>query len=33
MIIDEADEMLHSDWEQDLKQIMEGGGMFIMSHL
>lgn len=26
MIIDEADEMLHSDWEVELKQIMEGGG-------
>ncbi|KAH8802797.1 P-loop containing nucleoside triphosphate hydrolase protein [Xylogone sp. PMI_703] len=25
MIIDEADEMLHSDWETELKQIMEGG--------
>jgi ATP-dependent RNA helicase DDX3X len=26
MVIDEADEMLHSDWESDLKQIMSGGG-------
>jgi ATP-dependent RNA helicase DDX3X len=26
MIIDEADEMLHSDWETELKQIMSGGG-------
>ncbi|KAN0106257.1 DEAD domain containing protein [Hyaloscypha variabilis] len=25
MVIDEADEMLHSDWENDLKQIMSGG--------
>ncbi|KAH8776950.1 P-loop containing nucleoside triphosphate hydrolase protein [Hyaloscypha finlandica] len=25
MVIDEADEMLHSDWESDLKQIMSGG--------
>jgi ATP-dependent RNA helicase DDX3X len=32
MIIDEADEMLHSDWEQDLKQIMEGGGKLLMTH-
>jgi ATP-dependent RNA helicase DDX3X len=26
MVIDEADEMLHSDWENELKQIMSGGG-------
>lgn len=26
MVIDEADEMLHSDWETELKHIMSGGG-------
>jgi ATP-dependent RNA helicase DDX3X len=26
MVIDEADEMLHSDWETELKTIMSGGG-------
>jgi hypothetical protein len=26
-IIDEADEMLHSDWETELGKIMSGGGM------
>lgn len=26
MIIDEADEMLQSDWETELKTIMSGGG-------
>ena len=26
MVIDEADEMLQSDWETELKQIMSGGG-------
>jgi len=26
MVIDEADEMLSSDWEAELKQIMSGGG-------
>jgi ATP-dependent RNA helicase DDX3X len=26
MVIDEADEMLNSDWETELKQIMSGGG-------
>jgi len=31
MVIDEADEMLHSDWEQELKQIMSGGGKFSSS--
>jgi hypothetical protein len=25
-IIDEADEMLHSDWEEDMAKIMAGGG-------
>lgn len=25
-IIDEADEMLHSDWEEDMAKIMGGGG-------
>lgn len=28
MIIDEADEMLTSDWDTELNQIMTGGGMF-----
>jgi len=28
MVIDEADEMLQSDWEQELKIIMSGGGKF-----
>jgi ATP-dependent RNA helicase DDX3X len=28
MVIDEADEMLHSDWETELKQIMSGGGEY-----
>lgn len=26
MVIDEADEMLHDDWEEDFKTIMTGGG-------
>ena len=26
MVIDEADEMLNTDWEQELKTIMSGGG-------
>ena len=25
-IIDEADEMLHADWEADMTKIMSGGG-------
>lgn len=28
MVIDEADEMLDSSWEGDLKQIMSGGGKY-----
>jgi ATP-dependent RNA helicase DDX3X len=28
MILDEADEMLHSNWETELKQIMSGGGKY-----
>ena len=28
MVIDEADELLQSDWQTELKQIMEGGGNF-----
>jgi ATP-dependent RNA helicase DDX3X len=28
MVIDEADEMVGSDWETELKQIMSGGGNF-----
>jgi len=31
MVIDEADEMLQSDWETELKQIMSGGGIFVFS--
>lgn len=27
-IIDEADEMLHDDWEEEMTQIMSGGGKF-----
>jgi ATP-dependent RNA helicase DDX3X len=30
MVIDEADEMLHSDWEQELKIIMGGGGKYTL---
>lgn len=26
MVIDEADEMLESDWEEELNQILSGGG-------
>jgi ATP-dependent RNA helicase DDX3X len=26
MVIDEADEMLQSDWEEELNKIMSGGG-------
>lgn len=26
-IIDEADELLHDDWEQEMTKIMGGGGM------
>ena len=26
MVIDEADEMMHSDWETEMKTIMSGGG-------
>lgn len=34
MVIDEADEMLHADWEADLKHIMSGGGecLFLFKH-
>lgn len=31
MIIDEADEMLNSDWESELQKIMNGGGMLIFA--
>lgn len=31
MVIDEADEMLNTDWEAELKTIMSGGGTFYMS--
>jgi len=31
MVIDEADEMLNSDWEAELKQIMSGGGKSLVS--
>ena len=27
-VIDEADEMVNPDWEDDLRQLMSGGGMF-----
>lgn len=33
MVIDEADDMVNSDWEQELKQIMSGGGKFFSSML
>lgn len=34
MVIDEADEMLHGDWEQDLNTILGGGGKsYLPSHL
>lgn len=26
MVIDEADEMLHSDWTEEFEQILTGGG-------
>ncbi len=29
MVIDEADEMLHADWEQELNKILSGGGTLI----
>lgn len=29
-IIDEADEMLHDDWEEDMMQIMSGGGRLLI---
>jgi ATP-dependent RNA helicase DDX3X len=29
-IIDEADELLHDDWRDDLEKIMSGGGMFLV---
>lgn len=32
MVIDEADEMLHADWEADLKAIMSGGGKTLQSY-
>lgn len=32
MVIDEADEMLQSDWEAELKQIMSGGGKCFVSY-
>lgn len=28
MVIDEADEMLHQDWEEELNKILSGGGEF-----
>lgn len=31
-VVDEADEMLHADWEEELKTIMSGGGMFFQGH-
>jgi superfamily II DNA/RNA helicase len=29
LVIDEADEMLHSDWEAELQQIMSGSGNYL----
>lgn len=29
MVIDEADEMLHADWETEFNQILSGGGKYI----
>lgn len=26
-VVDEADEMLHDDWEEEMAKIMGGGGM------
>ena len=26
MVIDEADEMLHDDWQEDFSKILSGGG-------
>jgi ATP-dependent RNA helicase DDX3X len=31
MVIDEADEMLHSDWEEEFNKILSGGGKFTRS--
>ena len=31
-IIDEADEMIHADWEEEFKMIMSGGGKFLGFH-
>ena len=33
MVIDEADEMVGSDWETELNQIMSGGGKYIERNL
>lgn len=33
MVIDEADEMLHDDWAEDLNKILSGGGRFRRYHL
>lgn len=33
MVIDEADEMLHADWGQELNQILSGGGKYLHSPL
>lgn len=32
MVIDEADEMLHDDWEDDLNKILGGGGWSLFPH-
>ncbi len=31
MVIDEADEMLHDDWQEDFTKILSGGGEFAVS--
>lgn len=28
MIVDEADEMLESDWDEEIRQILTGGGKY-----
>ena len=33
MVIDEADEMLHDDWQEDFSKILSGGGEYLTSPL
>lgn len=33
MVIDEADEMLHADWEEEFTKILGGGGRLKYSHI